>query len=57
MADLRVPQLPYGSSEDTGNASLLIWQFPSGLLNQLALPKEQGSAFSIQIGQYNASRA
>jgi hypothetical protein len=49
-----VPQLPYGSSEDTGNASLLIWQFPSGLLNQLALPKEQGSAFSIQIGQYDA---
>lgn len=51
-----VPQLPYGSSEDAGNASLLIWQFPSGLLNQLALPKEQGSAFSIQIGQYDAAK-
>ncbi|MET3035923.1 LysM domain-containing protein [Chryseobacterium sp. NRRL B-14859] len=48
--------LPYGSSEDQSNVTPLIWQFPSGLLNQLALPKEHGSAFSIQIGQYDAAK-
>jgi len=48
-------KLPYGSG-DQNNASPLIWQFPSGLLNQLALPKKQGSAFSIQIGQYDAAK-
>lgn len=49
-------KLPYGSSGDQSNVSPLIWQFPSGLLNQLALPKKQGSAFSIQIGQYDAAK-
>ncbi|NIF06603.1 LysM peptidoglycan-binding domain-containing protein [Chryseobacterium sp. Tr-659] len=49
-------KLPYGSPEAQSNVSPLIWQFPSGLLNQLALPKEQGSAFSIQIGQYDAAK-
>ncbi|NML68703.1 hypothetical protein HHL23_02665 [Chryseobacterium sp. RP-3-3] len=48
--------LPYGSPGDQSNISPLIWQFPSGLLNQLALPKEQGSAFSVQIGQYDAAK-
>lgn len=48
--------LPYGSVGDQSNVSPLIWQFPSGLLNQLALPKEEGSAFSIQIGQYDAAK-
>ncbi|MBL1220372.1 hypothetical protein JET18_05950 [Chryseobacterium sp. L7] len=48
--------LPYGSPGDQSNVSPLIWQFPSGLLNQLALPKEQGSAFSVQIGQYDAAK-
>lgn len=48
--------LPYGSPDGQSNVSPLIWQFPSGLLNQLALPKEQGSAFSIQIGQYDAAK-
>jgi LysM repeat protein len=50
------PELPYGSPEGQSSVSPLIWQFPSGLLNQLALPKEQGSAFSIQIGQYDAAK-
>jgi LysM repeat protein len=48
--------LPYGSPGGQSNVSPLIWQFPSGLLNQLALPKEEGSAFSIQIGQYDAAK-
>lgn len=47
--------LPYGSPGGQSNVSPLIWQFPSGLLNQLALPKQEGSAFSIQIGQYDAA--
>jgi len=48
--------LPYGSPGGQSNVSPLIWQFPSGLLNQLALPKEQGSKFSVQIGQYDAAK-
>ncbi|WP_336690717.1 MULTISPECIES: LysM peptidoglycan-binding domain-containing protein [unclassified Chryseobacterium] len=48
--------LPYGSPDGQSSVSPLIWQFPSGLLNQLALPKEAGSEFSIQIGQYDAAK-
>lgn len=48
--------LPYGAPDGQNNLSPLIWQFPSGLLNQLALPKEQGSKFSVQIGQYDAAK-
>lgn len=49
-------KLPYGSAGDQSNVSPLIWQFPSGLLNQLALPKVEGSEFSIQIGQYDSAK-
>jgi hypothetical protein len=48
--------LPYGSIGDQTAVSPLIWQFPSGLLNQLSLPKIDGSKFSVQIGQYDSAK-
>lgn len=47
--------LPYGSIGNQTDVSPLIWNFPSSLLQQIALPKRAGSAFDIQIGTYNAT--
>lgn len=51
-----VLNLPYGSLGNQNDVSPLIWEFPMGMLRQLALPKEAGSAFDIQIGQYDAAK-
>ncbi|MBQ4819260.1 LysM peptidoglycan-binding domain-containing protein [Aquimarina sp. MMG016] len=51
-----VVKLPYGNQGDQADVSPLIWNFPSGLLQQIALPKQAGSAFDIQIGTYNAAK-
>jgi len=47
--------LPYGSLENQSTPSTLIWNFPSSMLRQIALPKRAGSAFDIQIGTYDSA--
>ncbi|MGG6231466.1 LysM peptidoglycan-binding domain-containing protein [Tenacibaculum sp. SDUM215027] len=47
--------LPYGNLGSQTEVSPLIWNFPSGLLQQIALPKRAGTAMDIQIGTYNAA--
>lgn len=48
--------LPYGSQGNQESTSPLIWEFPTGMLQQIALKKKNGSAFDIQIGTYNSSK-
>jgi hypothetical protein len=48
--------LPYGSLGNQTTISSLIWEFPSSLLQQVALPRAAGSAFDIEIGTYNSKQ-
>ena len=48
--------LPYGSLGTQNDPSLVIWEFPTNLLSQIAKPKIDGSAFDIQIGTYDSSK-
>lgn len=50
-----VVKLPYGALGDQTDVSPLIWNFPSGLLQQISLNKRAGSAFDMQVGTYNAA--
>lgn len=48
--------LPYGTLGSQNTIAPLIWEFPLGMLNQIALPKVAGSQFDIQIGKYDAAK-
>ncbi|PKH51755.1 hypothetical protein CXF68_14150 [Tenacibaculum sp. Bg11-29] len=51
-----ITNLPYGSLGSQNDPSLVIWEFPTNLLTQIAKPKINGSAFDIQIGTYDSAK-